>query len=422
MPWEDDKVTVQSCVRAFAVALGLSTVALSIGGGAFAQSFAPVAIVNDQIITGYDVEQRALLNSATSGGAADKAGALESLIEDTLRLQAARKAGIDPSPEQIRAGFREIARLNNVDATQMQSQLLSQGVTAEALNEQIKSEVAWRQFIIRRFGPRARVSDNEIDEAMGPESDAQPGEPEYLLAEIRFPIGAEGEAAAMAAARQAISELTSGTRFSDVARKVSTAQSASRGGDLGWVPRSKLSPRAASVVGAMNVDRVSPPFVDGSEVVLYGLRGTREVGGGSEVRYKLAQLVVGLLPGAPQSEADAALARANAVRSEIGTCNDVIARAPQYLGISGDLGELTLASMPGPVREAVAGLDVGQITQPVRSNDGFHVIAVCDKTQSGPSGEAKREQAENALRAQRLDRYARSYLRELKREAVIDRR
>lgn len=414
-------MTLHSCVRAFTVALGLSTAAFSIGGSAFAQSFAPVAVVNDQIITGYDVQQRALLNSVTQGSASNETAALESLIEDTLRLQAAQKAGIDPTPEQVRAGFTEIARLNNVDGPQMQARLLSQGVTAEALDEQIKSEVAWRQLIIRRFGSRARISDNEIDDAMGPESDAQPGEPEYLLAEMRFPIGAQGEAGAMAAARQAITELTSGSRFSDVARKSSSAASSSVGGDLGWVPRSKLSPQAASVVGVMNVDRVSPPFVDGSDIVFYGLRGTREAGGGA-ASYTLAQLVVGLRSDASQAEADTALAQANAVRAEIQNCSDVIARAPQYLGISGDLGELSLGAMPGPVREAVAGLGVGQITQPVRSNDGFHVIVVCDKKQTGPSGESKRAQAGNALRAERLERYARSLLRELKREAVIDRR
>ena len=414
-------MSLRSCVRALSVALGLSASCLPFAGAASAQSFAPVAVVNDQIITGFDVEQRALLNSVTRGGANDEATALENLISDVLRLQAARKAGINPQPGDIRAGFEEIARLNNVDATQMESQLFSQGVTVEALDQQIKSEVAWRQLIISRYGSRARISDSEIDAAMEPDTGAAIGETEYLLAEMRFPISASGEAGAMAAARQAISELSAGQRFSDVARQRSTGETASLGGDMGWTPKSKLSPTSASVVGIMNVDRISPPFVENGDVVIYGLRGTREAGGG-EVRYKLAQLVVGLLAEASQSDADAALARANAVRAEISTCEDVISRAPQFLAISGDLGELTLAAMPGPVREAVSGLEAGQITQPVRSNDGFHVIAVCDKITASASGDAKRAQAGNALRAERLQRYARSLLRELRREAVIDRR
>ena len=414
-------MTLRSCVRALTVAFGISVVALPLGATAMAQSFAPVVVVNDQVITGYDVQQRALLNSVTRGSQSSEDTALENLISDVLRLQAAQRAGINPTPADIRAGFEEIARLNKIDATQMENQLFSKGVTVEALDQQIKSEVAWRQLIIRRYGSRARISENDINEAVGPESGAAPGETEYLLAEMRFPIGAAGEAGAMASARQAIADLSAGGRFSDVARASSTAPSAALGGDLGWVAKSGLSPTATSVVGLMNVDRISPPFVDGGDVVVYGLRGSREAGGGETV-YKLAQLVVGLLAEAPQSDADAALARAKAVRAEIRTCSDVIARAPQFLGISGDLGELTLAKMPGPVREAVAGLEAGQITPPVRSNDGFHVIAVCEKKSSGSSGDSKRAQAGDALRAERLQRYARSLLRELRREAVIDRR
>lgn len=410
-------MTVKFCARGLALAIGL--VALP----ALAQNFAPVAIVNDQVITGYDVEQRTLLNSiAAGGGPTNSVAALDDLIADALRLQAARRAGIDPTPAEVRTGFEEISRLNQRDPNQMRAGLTSRGISAEALDSQIKAEVAWRQLIVQRYGSRARVSDNDVSKAVGPESGGQAGEAEYLLAEMRFPIAEGGEAAARAKAEQVLGELTSGGRFSAVARANSKGPTALAGGDLGWVPRSKLSAQAAPVVGVMNVDRVSTPFLDGDDIVILGLRGTREAGGGDKTTYTLAQLVVGLRPNAPQPEADAALARANAVRAELKTCADVEPRKAQYLPISGNLGDLNLTAMPGPVREAVSGLKVGDITPPVRSNDGFHVIVVCDKKTSGPTGEARRAQAGGELRAQRLDRYARSLLRELKREAVIERR
>ena len=387
-----------------------------------AQSFAPVAIVNDDIITGYDVQQRALLNSITQGRPGDGEAALDELISDTLRLQAARRVGIDPSPGEVRQGFEEISRLNRRDPNEMRSGLLSRGISAEALDSQIKAEVAWRQLVIQRFGARARVTDNEVDEVIGEGSGAAPGETEYLLSEIRFPIQPDGEAAARAAADRAIAEMTSGSRFSVVARNVSKGPTALTGGDLGWVSRGSLSSTSADIVGGLNVDRVSPPFVDGDDVVVYGLRATREAGGGNSTTYSLAQLVVGIPANAPQAEADAALVRATAVRGEVKTCADVTARASQFLPISGDLGEIPLSSLPGPVREAVSGLEAGDITQPVRSNDGFHVIVVCDKKSSGPTADQRRAQAGGQLRAERLERYSRSFLRELRREAVIERR
>lgn len=415
---------IRICARAAMVALGMiGAISASFADRAAAQNFAPVAIVNDQIITGYDVDQRALLNAVTQGSQAqDRGSALDDLIEDALRLQAAKRAGIDPAPEEVRAGFDEISRANRRDPAQMRSGLMSRGITSEALDAQIKAEVAWRQLIVLRYGARARPTDNDINDVVGPETGAQPGETEYLLTEIRVPIQGGDQAAATARANQIINQLTAGAKFVDVARTVSSGPTAAAGGDLGWVPRSKLSPAAGPVVALMNVDRVSNPFVDGDEVVILGLRGTREAGGGSRTTYTLAQLVVGLRADASQAEADAALARANAVRAELSTCADVTARQSQYLPISGDLGDLALASMPGPVREAVAGLSAGDITQPVRSNDGFHVIVVCDKKNAGPTGDTRRVQAGNEIRLQRLERYARSLLRELKREAVIERR
>jgi len=415
-------MTLQTRVRAFAFSLGVLGAASGTSIPAFAQSFAPVVVVNDQIITGYDVEQRARLIAVTRGTPPENSAALEALIEDTLRLQAAKRAGIDPSTEEVRSGFDEISRRNNRNPEQMRSGLLSQGISAETLDTQIKSEVAWRQLIVRRFGNRVRISDSDVDQMVEPKSNAKAGETEYLLAEMRFPISPGGEAAARQSARSVISRLAKGERFTVVAREVSSGPTAAAGGDLGWVAKSALSNAAAPIVAAMNVDRVSAPFIDGSDVVMYGLRDLREGGSRGKTIYTLAQLVVGVSSDASQQEADAALARANTTRSEISTCQDVIARAPQFLGISGDLGELELSAMPGPVREAVASLSAGDITQPVRSNDGFHVIVVCNKKSSGPSEEALRTRATSQLRAQRLERYSRGLLRELKREAIIDRR
>ena len=414
---------LRSCVHAISLTICIAAGVASHSTVAAAQSFAPVAVVNDQVITGYDVAQRALLNSITAGGgASDSKKALSDLIDDILRLQAAQRAGIDPTPAEVRTGFAEISRLNQRDPNQMRSGFLSRGVSEEALDSQIKAEVAWRQLILQRFGTRATVTEGDVDEMMVSETDAKPGETEYLLAEMRFPIADGGEAAARAKAERIVGILSSGRRFSEIARTESSGPTALSGGDLGWNARSNLSAQAAPIVASMNVDRISEPFVDGTDVVLLGLRATREAGGGNVTTYTLSQLVVGVEPGASQAEANAALARANAVRGELTTCADVASRQSQYLPISGELGDLTLAAMPGPVREAVTGLEVGNITQPVRSNDGFHVIIVCDKKASGPSPDAKRARASGQLRSERLERFARSLLRELKREAVIERR
>lgn len=293
------------------LAIGVSLSAHDAG----AQSFSPVAVVNDEVITSFDVDQRARLMTAAAGGSAvGRDQALEMLVEDTLRLQAAKRAGIDPTPDEVRLGFNEISELNQRDPAKVMQFFQSQGITDDAITSQIKAEVAWRQLIRQRYAPRVRVSEAEVEQAM----------------------------ATM---------------------------------------------------------------------------------GSTTARYRLAQLVIALQPGAPQGQAKQAFDQATQLRSQLTSCADIEARKAQYHPISGDVGNLSLAEMPTAVRDAVSGLEVGQTTAPVRSNDGVHVIMVCGKQGGEAAGSLEaRQRAVAALQSSKLERYSRSLLRELRREAVIDKR
>ncbi len=393
---------------------------------ASAQQFAPVVVVNDEIITGYEVDQRMRLMDAAGGGAGGATtydAALEQLIDDRLKLQAARDAGIVPGEKAINEGFEDLARLNGSDPAAARQFFASRGVSDEALNAQIASEVAWRSLIRRRYLPRVRISDTELDGVVGATASSST-EREYLVSEIRLPIDASGEQAALARGADVLRRLSTGTSFVEVAREVSRGPTAAIGGDLGWVTASSLSPKAAQVVAGLGADRVSAPYVDGADVVLTGLRQIREPGGAAPTRYRLAQLVVGVAPNAPQAVADQALQRAQVARNQLTDCSSVVALKSQYLPISGDLGEMTTTQMPGPVRDAVISLNAGDISQPIRSNDGFHVIVVCDKATPAAQSAADtpRDQIRNRLTAQKLARFSSSLLRDLRREAVIERR
>lgn len=406
-------------LRAGATALMLAAIPVM----ASAQSFAPVAVVNDEVITTYDVDQRMRLIKAA--GAPESASvlreaALDELINDRLRLQAARRGGIVPSPDQIRVGFDEISSQNKRDPDEMRRYFVAQGVSPEALNAQIAPEVAWRRLIRQRYMPRIRISDSELDDAL---DNARAGdELQYLLAEIRIPIDQSGEAATLQRARGVLEQLVRTGEFAATARQLSDGPTASIGGDLGWVSASALSSEAQAIVSKLSADRVSAPFVEGSNVVIYGLRGIRGAGAMRPGKFRLSQLVVGVSPNAPQAEADAAFQRAQLTRAQVTDCASIEALKPGYLPISGDLGELSFSEMPGAVREAVASLNVGDVSPPVRSNDGFHVIIVCDKTETDDGSPELNERAREALVARKLARYARGYLKELRRDAVIEMR
>jgi len=394
---------------------------------AAAQDYSPVVIVNDEIITGYEIDQRMSLLEAAGGARVTREQVTDLLIDDILRMQAARRAGIVPTKEEIDEGFAELSRSQGRDPGVMRQYFRSRGVTDRHLDQQIAAEVAWRNLIPATYMPRIRISDAEMEEAIEGANTATPTEPQYLLSEIRFPVGAQGRQASLAEANAMLRQLKSGgITFGDLARQRSTGTSAAVGGDLGWVGMSALTPAARQVVQLMTKDRVSAPFVDGGEVVIIGVRDTRGPGGGAASSYRLAQLVVAVAPDAAPSIASLAQQQAQAARSRVTDCASVEALKGQYMSISGDLGVLTTDQMPPPVRNAVATLPVGGISEPIRSNDGFHVIVVCDRTESGaasaPAPVTSEEQARRRLTNSKLGRYSTSLMRKLRREAVIERR
>lgn len=392
-----------------------------------AQDFAPAVVVNDEIITGYDIDQRQRLLTAASGGAAvSREDAVDQLINDILRIQAARRAGISPTPEQIDEGFADLSRSQGRDPQAMRRYFESRGVSEKHLDKQIAAEVAWRELIPSTYMRRIRISDSEIDDAKDTIG-AAPAGPEYLLSEIRLPIDGRGQQAVLSEANALVQQLKNGSAsFGDLARQRSSGVSAATGGDLGWVSLPTLSPAMQGTVGPMNRDRVSAPFVDGNDVVLVGVRDTRGRGGITPASYRISQLVVGVAPDAAPSIASLALQRAQQAKARVTDCTSVEALKAEYLPISGSIGTLTPDQMPGAVRNTILTLPVGGISEPIRSNDGFHVLVLCDRIESGGAAAAAAGPDETQLRRglvnAKLARYSASLLRKLRREAVIERR
>ncbi len=413
--------TITPTLRGVLAACVITFATLPVG----AQDYAPVVIVNDEIITGYDIAQRQLLLTAASGGEPiSRDQVIDLLIDDLLRLQAARKAGVTPNKEQIDAGFNELSSAQGRDPQAMRNYFRSQGISDRALDKQIAAEVAWRNLIPRTFMPRIRITDSEVDEAMG-SSAAAITENQYLLSEIRLPIDARGEAAAIAEANAILAQLSQGSSFGEIARSRSQGSTAAAGGDIGWVNESSLSNKTREMVAPLGKDRVTRPYVVGNEVILTGVRNIRGPQDNNPARYRLSQLVVGVAPDAAPSIASLALQRAQATRAQITDCASVEALKAGYLPISGDIGELAPNQMPIPVRNAVINLPKGGITEPVRSNDGFHIIVVCDKIENAAAASATspdEDQMRRRLTAAKLSRFSSSLMRKLRREAVIERR
>ncbi len=132
--------------------------------------------------------------------------------------------------------------------------------------------------------------------------------------------------------------------------------------------------------------------------------------------YALAQIVVRLEQNAPQSQVEETMARVQEVRTAMTSCETVLNMAQSLGPPSGDIGQTQVNQMPPPVREQVTTLDVGEITEPIRSNVGVHLIMVCGVDRAGA---ANRDRIVAALRQQKGERISASYVGELRRNALI---
>ncbi|MGE3143649.1 MAG: SurA N-terminal domain-containing protein, partial [Hyphomonadaceae bacterium] len=207
---------------ASAAALGT---ALWAGPAAAQMAEGVAAIVNDQVISTYDVRQRATLLLASAGiqNTAEamqraKTQALRDLVDEHLQMQEAAHYEINVTDAQVNASLGDIARQNNTTPQALLSQLASAGINPSTLRSQIRADIAWRRLVGGRYGSRVRISPNAILETQ--QRIAQSAtRTQYLASEIFLPAETEAEFAdAQNGAERLLQEMQRGAPFPLVAR------------------------------------------------------------------------------------------------------------------------------------------------------------------------------------------------------------
>ena len=162
-PMRSDAAPVQAAGPTPAPAIPVAS------GGA--NVFAPVATVNDKVITRFDVEQRARILAAADETSGVSPGALlnealQSLVNDQVKIQAAKSAGVEAKSEAVRAGLAEVAEQNKMSMDSMLAFFRARGVSREAVELQVVAEIVWRDYLRARYSSRIEPSELDISSAM----------------------------------------------------------------------------------------------------------------------------------------------------------------------------------------------------------------------------------------------------------------
>jgi peptidyl-prolyl cis-trans isomerase SurA len=393
-----------------------------------------VAVVNGDVISQADVENRRRLFALSSGlPVTDEVlnrltpQVIRELIDERLRLQESQRRRIVVQDKQVAAALAEIEQRNNMPPGGLARQLSANGVALRTLIDQIRTQLAWAQVVraqVAESGPPtpAEIADQEA------QLKAQIGKPEYRVAEIFVPVANPGQdQEARRFSDTIIQQLRAGAPFPVVAAEFSQSQTALQGGDMGWLQGSELDPSVQRVVGEMPVGAISNPLKVPGGYSIVTLRGKREVGRDMGTLMHVRQVWLPfqgqLNPQAPTPEQIAVLEKARRLTTTIKSCPDAEAanKAAGDLRPS-DPGEIRLEAVSNPnLRDVLARLQAGQISPPLPNPDGISLIFVCSRESKNFGIPTKDQLAEKILN-ERVELASRQLMRDLQRKAVIDQR
>jgi peptidyl-prolyl cis-trans isomerase SurA len=393
------------------------------------------AIVNDEVISSYDLRQRMRLLVATSGvqPTADnlpqiQREALRNLVDEHLEMSEIhdvehkqKDLKLEPTDKEIDDRIAEIAAGAGIKAEQFLATLRSDDVDVQTLKDEIRAQLAWERYIGARFRDNVEISDNQIRAAME-RANAEASKPQYLVSEIFIDATRIGsEAAALEGARQLIAQMQQGAPFPSVARQFSNAPTAANGGDLGWVTSDSLQqPELTKAIEEMRPGQLSQPIASADGVYILALRDKRA--GVTDTVVDLKQAAISLPPGASADEVSKAEAKLSALRGKLDGCDSLQTRAAKTPGIlAGDLGETDVKDLRPSFQQAIANLKIGQVSEPVRTDIGLHLIMVCERHAAGSRAITKAS-IESRLQGEQYDMYQRRFLRDLRNSATIETR
>ena len=384
------------------------------------------AVVNEDVVSIYDVVQRLRLIVLSAGlpdtpGTVERIGpqVLQTLIDERLRLQEAARFNIAVGEQDMAASIALIERRVGIVPGGFESYMRTRGIDPETVLDQIRAQNTWQRLVGQRMRSSIIVSDDEVDEAIERFKSSQ-GVMEFRISEIFLPVeGAGTDEAVLANASEIVEQVRSGIEFAELARQFSSGVTASDGGMIGWLLREQVPDDVGAALDSLPPDGVSNPIRAGGGYLVVYLheRRIRTVADPADVRVGLKQI---LLPLADGAEVEDRLARAESLRAQLGDCADMDRVAAEIdPSMSGDLGLLRIGDLPGQMRDAVEGMEIGAVSTPLRTSAGVHLLMVCERIEP-VSTLPDRETVRDALIARRFEQASRRYLRDIRRNAFVE--
>ncbi len=387
-------------------------------------------IINGEVVTGTDIDQRVALIVAASGGKIGpeeldrlRQQVLRNLMDETLQIQEARAQDMTVDEAEVDASYERIARQNfGQEPKALDAYLVKIGSSPNSLKRQIRGELSWQRLLRRNVTPFVNVSEDEVRETITRQEAAR-GSDEFRVGEIFLSANSENRAAVLANAMKIVEQLQKGASFVGYARQFSEASTASVGGDLGWIRGGVLPPELDQVILTLQPGQLAGPVEvrGGFSIVLLIDKRKVLTADPRDATLNLKQIAITFPAGTTEAQATA-------------KAQDFAARIKAAKGcaaadsVAGSLGAevvnneaIKARDLPGPLQELVLGLQLGETTPPFGSiTDGVRVLMLCGRDDPKAGGAPSFDEVQSQLEDERINRRAQTYMRDLRRDAVID--
>ena len=387
------------------------------------------AQVNGEIITGTDMDHRLALIVAANENklppeelARFRAQILTNLIDETLQIQEAAANKIEVSDAEVDQYFDRVAQQNfKRPASQVEKYLTSIGASVATLKRQIKGELSWSRLLSRNVRPSANVSDDEVN-AIIERIKATKGSTEYRLGEIYLSATPEAMPAVTENAKKIIDQLRQGANFVAYARQFSEASTASVGGDLGWLSLAQLPLSLATAAAGMNSNEVQAVASPGGISILL-LIDKRQVAM-SDPRdsvLSLKQIAITFPAGTAEAQVTPLVKRFSEETQQIAGCGVADEMAAKLGADVVNRDGIKIRDLPAPLQQVMLDLQIGQSTPPYGSlQDGVRIFVLCGRDAPEVAASESFDEIMSRLEEERVNKRARIYLRDLRRDAVIE--
>ena len=392
-----------------------------------------IAIVNDDVITSQELQQRIedFKRQMTMKGAPVPSDdimhkqVLERMVLDSIQLQLAKAQGIRIDDLTLNRMLESIASNNKTSLDQLRRSLQAQGISFSTFREQTRDDMVIRQLQQRMILSRVSVSEQEIDQFL--EQQGQLGaDDKYHIAHILIatPEAAAPDdiQAAFDRAEKVRAHLQDGEPFRNVALQFSEGRQALDGGDLGWRSAAELPALFLQAVQQMNKGDISPALrsAGGFHIIKLVDKKTQQ----HIVKQTHARHIL-MRPDQITSE-DQVRQKMNELKKRLKNGEDFAKLAAEFSqdpgskNNGGDLGWTSPGSFVPRFEKVMDSLQPMQISEPFRSQFGWHIVQVLERRQEDETEQLKRSRAEEAIKQRKADEELQLWLRRIRDEAYVE--